>query len=308
MTVSGLKFNQTWLWRQAFETPRSDSTAEEQEFFRTQYLSIRERAAQLVSRIAADLPGMTVHDISHLDALWDTASSVAEGAVNVNPAEAFVLGGSILLHDAGMSLAAYPGGLADVRSTVAWKDTIARLAIASEENGPEGFDVKNPPPQIVERLIPEVLRRLHAERAEELAEQAWRTADETQVYLVEDSDLRRFYGPTIGQIAHSHWWYVQKLEQEFSEDLGALPNRTSNRVDRVKLACYYASQMPCTWTAVALPSSFVRLRIRAASLLSTGRFRSASPDRILNWTQWSSRPDNHSTVRMRKLGGSRMTH
>jgi hypothetical protein len=108
MSVIGPDFRQTWLWRQAFMNPRSDSSPEEQEFFRGEYLSVRERAAQLVSRIAADLPGMTVHDISHLDALWDTASSVAEGAINVNPAEAFVLGASILLHDAAMSLAAYP--------------------------------------------------------------------------------------------------------------------------------------------------------------------------------------------------------
>ncbi len=237
MTVSGPDFRQTWLWRQAFQTPRSDSTTEEQEFFRTQYLSIRERTAQLVSRIAVDLPGMTVHDISHLDALWDTASSVAEGAVNVNPAEAFVLGASILLHDAAMSLAAYPGGLAEVRTTVAWKDAVARLALTSEERGGDKFDVEKLPDTVVQRVVPDVLRRLHAERAEELAEQAWRMADKSQVYLVEDSELRRFYGPTIGQIAHSHWWSVQKLEQEFSEDLGALANRTLNRVDRVKLAC-----------------------------------------------------------------------
>uniref|UniRef100_Q07NR2 ATP-binding region, ATPase domain protein domain protein n=1 Tax=Rhodopseudomonas palustris (strain BisA53) TaxID=316055 RepID=Q07NR2_RHOP5 len=237
MIVSGPDFRQTWLWRQAFLTPRSDSTTEEQEFFRTQYISIRERAAQLVSRIAIDLPGMTVHDISHLDALWDTASSVAEGAINVNPAEAFVLGASILLHDAAMSLAAYPGGLAEVRTTVAWKDAIARLALASEEIDGEKFDVENPPDAIVQRIVPDVLRRLHAERAEELAEQAWHTADGLQVYLVEDSELRRFYGPTIGQVAHSHWWSVQKLEQEFSEELGALASRTLNRIDRVKLAC-----------------------------------------------------------------------
>ena len=237
MTVSGPDFRQTWLWRQAFQTPRSDSTTEEQEYFRTQYLSIRERAAQLVSRIAVDLPGMTVHDISHLDALWDTASSVAEGAVNVNPAEAFVLGASILLHDAAMSLAAYPGGLTEVRTTIAWKDAVARLALASEEAGGEPFDIENPPNEIVQRIVPDVLRRLHAERAEELAEQAWHASDGSQVYLIEDSELRRFYGPTIGQIAHSHWWSVQKVEQELSEDLGALANRTLNRVDRVKLAC-----------------------------------------------------------------------
>lgn len=237
MTVNGPNFRQTWLWRQAFQTPRSDSTIEEQEFFRTQYLSIRERAAQLVSRIAVDLPGMTVHDISHLDALWDTASSVSEGAVNVNPAEAFVLGASILLHDAAMSLAAYSGGLAEVRTTIAWKDAIARLALASEESGGESFDIESPPSEIVQLVVPEVLRRLHAERAEELAEQAWRAADGSHVYLIEDSELRRFYGPTIGQIAHSHWWSVQKVEQKLSEDLGALANRTLNRVDRVKLAC-----------------------------------------------------------------------
>lgn len=236
MTISGPDFRQTWLWRQAFQTPRSDSTTEEQEFFRTQYLLIRERAAQLVSRIAVDLPGMTVHDISHLDALWDTVSSVAEGAVQVNPAEAFVLGASILLHDAAMSLAAYPGGLAEVRTTIAWKDAVARLALASEESG-GGFDVENPPNEIVQRVVPDVLRRLHAERAEELAQQAWPGADGSHVYLVEDAELRCFYGPTIGQIAHSHWWSVQKVEQELSEELGALANRTRNRVDRLKLAC-----------------------------------------------------------------------
>jgi len=180
---------------------------------------------------------MTVHDISHLDALWDTASSVAEGAVNVNPAEAFVLGVSILLHDAGMSLAAYPDGLLEVQSTVAWKDAIARLALASEESECEKFDIGNPPTEIIQRIVPDVLRRLHAERAEELAEQAWRTADGSKVYLVEDSEVRQFYGPAIGQIAHSHWWSVQKVEEELSEDLGALANRTRNRVDRVKLAC-----------------------------------------------------------------------
>lgn len=237
MTANGPDFRQTWLWRQAFQTPRSDSTPEEQEFFKNQYLAIRERAEQLVSRIAVDIPGLTVHDISHLDALWDTASSVAEGAVNVNPAEAFVLGASILLHDSAMSLAAYPGGLGELRATLAWKDAVARLALASEENSTGRFDVENPPDEIVRRVLPDVLRQLHAERAEELAQQVWNSADGTPVYLVEDTDLRTFYGPTIGKIAHSHWWSVQRLEQEFPQDLGALATRTRNRVDRLLLAC-----------------------------------------------------------------------
>jgi hypothetical protein len=208
-----------------------------QDFFRTQYLSVRDRAAQLVSRIAVDLPGMTVHDISHLDALWGTASLVAEGAVGINPAEAFVLGASILFHDAAMSLAAYPGGLDEVRTTIAWRDAVARLSLSLEEDPGDQFDVQTSDPSIGERVLPDVLRRLHAEHAEELPGQTWWAADGSPVYLIEDSDLRGFYGPTIGQIAHSHWWSVSKLRQEFPEDLGALASRTRNRVDRLKLAC-----------------------------------------------------------------------
>ena len=237
MTVSGPDFRQTWLWRQAFLNPRSDCATGEQEFFREQYLSIRERGAQLVSRIAADLPDMTVHDISHMDALWDTASAVAEGAINVNPAESFVLGTSIILHDAAMSLSAYPGGLTEIKTTVAWHDAIARVALSAEESSGDYIDLEDPPDAVVQQILPDVLRRLHAKHAEMLAEQAWLSPGGDKVYLIENSDLRKFYGPTIGQIAHSHWWSVHKVEEELSEDLGALANRTRNLVDRVKLAC-----------------------------------------------------------------------
>jgi hypothetical protein len=168
MTTSGPDFRQTWLWRQAFTNPRSDSAVWEQEFFRTQYLSVRDRATHLVSRISVDLLGMTVHDLSHLDALWDTASDVAEGAININPAEAFVLGASILLHDAAMSLAAYPGGLAQVQTTVAWKDAVARVMLAAEERGGNRIDPANLPEAVVKQIVTEVLRRLHAEHAEVL--------------------------------------------------------------------------------------------------------------------------------------------
>ena len=239
MTLSGSDFQQTWLWQQAFLSQRSDCTKDEQEFFRQQYLSIRDRAAQLVSRISTDLPEMTVHDISHLDALWGTASLVTEGAVNVNPVESFVLGASILLHDAGMSLAAYPGGIMEIRATVAWQDAIARIALSAEESGGNRINLDDPPDAVVRQILPDVLRRLHAEHAEVLAKQSWRSPGGGQLYLIEDSDLREFYGLTIGQIAHSHWWSLQKVENELAENLGALANRTHNLVDRVKLACLW---------------------------------------------------------------------
>jgi hypothetical protein len=72
---------------------------------------MRDRAAQLVAEIPQNLRDYTVHDITHLDALWETASLVAGSDYSLNPLEGFVLGGAILLHDAGMALVAYPLGL-----------------------------------------------------------------------------------------------------------------------------------------------------------------------------------------------------
>lgn len=227
-------FRLTWLWRQAFANPRPDVTTSEQEFFRDRYLAMREKAGMLVSQIAVDMSGLTLHDLSHLDALWETASLVSEGAISVNPAEAFVFGASVLLHDAAMSLAAFPNGLKDLKQTVPWKDTVASLMQGNDE---ALVVLDDPSDEIVQRAIPIVLRRLHAQQAAVLAEQGWTTRNNDTLYLIEDEELRFFYGQTIGQIACSHWWPINRIEQELQEDLGALPQRTKSRIDRVKLAC-----------------------------------------------------------------------
>src|SRR6266404_3277693 len=236
MPPASLDFRQTWLWQHVFVNPRLDATLDEQEFFREQYLLMREKVGYLVAQIAADLPGMTVHDLTHLDALWDTASLVAEGAVTVSPPEGFVLGASILLHDSAMTVAAYPGGLPEIQQTVQWKDAVARWLESEQRIGRE-IQVAALPNEVVQNVLPDVLRRLHAQQAARLADQAWTSNTGEQLFLINDSDLRYFYGRTIGDIAHSHWWNVQKLEQEFSQDLGAFPQRTRNLVDRVKVAC-----------------------------------------------------------------------
>lgn len=82
------------------------------------YQAMRKRASALVTKIAADLPHMTIHDVTHLDALWEMAAIACGNVVNLNPAEAFVFGGAVLLHDAAMSLAAFPGGVAELKQTI----------------------------------------------------------------------------------------------------------------------------------------------------------------------------------------------
>jgi len=237
MPINSPDFRQTWLWQNVFVNQRRDATIDEQEFFRDQFLLMRENVGHLVARISADMPGMTVHDLTHLDALWDTASIVAEGSITVSPPEGFVLGASILLHDSAMTIAAYPGGIPQIQETVEWKDAIARWSQSQREGSGGEADAGNLTAEVVRQILPDVLRRLHAQQAAVLAEQAWIDHVGEQRYLIADSDLRFFYGKTIGDIAHSHWWSVQKVEQEFSQDLGAFSQRTHNLVDRVKVAC-----------------------------------------------------------------------
>src|SRR3546814_4635789 len=82
---------------------------------------MRTRASALVAKIAGDLPHMTVHDVTHLDALWEMASIATGESFDLNPAEAFVFGGAILLHDAAMTLAAFPGGIVELREQTEWR-------------------------------------------------------------------------------------------------------------------------------------------------------------------------------------------
>ncbi len=230
------QFERTFLWRNAFVDPRRDATVEEQEFFRTQYLLLRDKVELLVSRIPVDIRDLTVHDVTHLDALWGTASLVSEAAVDLNPPEAFVFGASVLLHDAGMSLAAFPNGFEDVKKHIVWKDAVARLLLTDPDVDAVELQSEDPSAEVARRILPSVLRRIHAQHAEQLAEQAWWISGE-QTFLIDIMEVRHFYGQTIGKIAHSHWWPVHELELELSGDLGAMPHRTQGKVDRVKVAC-----------------------------------------------------------------------
>ena len=188
----------------------------------------------LVAQIANSIPGLTVHDLSHLDSLWDTASLATDGAISINPAEAFVFGASVLIHDSAMTLAAYPHGLDDLKKTVEWRDFV--VALVGAENQTQGI-IDNPPPDICEKAVAHVLRVLHASQSERLATQGWISANSERLHLIEDSDLRYFYGSCIGRIAHSHWWPTSKIEEELSQDLGAMATRTRCLVDKAKVAC-----------------------------------------------------------------------
>jgi hypothetical protein len=78
------------------------------------FLSFRSNVIILANEISRSLPDYTVHDITHIDALWEMADCICGVDYDLNPVEGFILGGAFLLHDLAMSLAAYPQGIIEL--------------------------------------------------------------------------------------------------------------------------------------------------------------------------------------------------
>jgi len=221
-------FENTPLWQGTLAKQLSNDDLEKyREFFRVNFESFRANAGLLSAEISRDLPDYTVHDLTHLDALWEMASIICGNDYELNPAEAFVLGGAFLIHDLGMGLAAYPEGIDELKRSVIWDDTVSYLTKQKPEYSKEAIE---------KETTDIVLRSLHAKHAEKLALISW--GDDNNLFLINNPELREAYGSIIGLIAHSHWWSSDELVKKLPNSLGAfegMPNEWG--VDPIKLAC-----------------------------------------------------------------------
>lgn len=191
-------FEKTHLWKRTLAVQSADeSLREPRERLRNAFINTRKNVEPLVAQIGKELPQLTVHDITHLDALWEVADVLIGPNHPMNPAEAFVLGMAFLLHDAATSMVAYPDGISSLKSTVEWKDLVAQCGHTDEQ-----LQMGKPEFQAA---VFEVLRLLHPKQAERLLTQSWKGIDDKPRVLLEDTALRNHYGSVIGQIAYSHW-------------------------------------------------------------------------------------------------------
>ena len=233
------RFEQIQLWQNTLAKQlEPDPNEKQREILRVGFEEFRERAKVLATEIGSYLPEFTVHDITHIDALWETANLLLCNNDKLNPAEAFVLGGAFLIHDLGMGLAAYPSGIEELKNEPIWLDTV--LATFREKyNTPiQNTDIENLDTDIEKTALETVLRLLHARQAENLGLTKWKNQNGDDQYLIEKTELRESYGNIIGLIAHSHWWSVDELEQKLPPMLGALGGFPSEwTIDPVKLAC-----------------------------------------------------------------------
>lgn len=222
-------FESTGLWGRSLGT--SGTNEEEKsgtERLRAVYQGFRKRVAQLTERIATALPNLTVHDVTHLDALWETADLIAGTDYPLNPIEGFVLAGAILLHDSALCFEAYEKGADGLRETLQWKDAYAaakqRSAHISDSDLRSEADFA-------------ALRELHAVQAGILGVKAWKTPEGDDLFLIDDSDIRARLGKLIGEIASSHHWSIEDVQARLRNQVNALTSFPRNwRVDPIKIA------------------------------------------------------------------------
>ena len=197
-------YKTTSLWKNAF-AEQGDGFDEQRDKIVFAYSDFRERVSKLLGLIHSDLPSLTVHDITHVDKLWDVGSEIAGPDYPLNPAEAFVLGGAFLLHDAAHCRAAFPGGLEELKTKIEWKDAAAQRGLDAETlvPGSEYFQI----------VLFDTLRVLHPTQARKLPFVHWSAPGETTPhFLLPSEELRLAYGEAIGEIAESHWWHPHQLE------------------------------------------------------------------------------------------------
>lgn len=197
-------YEQTSLWKNAFD-PKNDGLDEPRFKLKSAYQEFRARVEILLQQIHKELPALTRHDITHVDSLWRVASEIAGPDFDLNPAEAFVLGGAFLLHDAAHCRAAFSNGLQELQLTTEWKDSAAYHGFTPEMliEGSEPFQT----------VLFDTLRRLHPQRAKDLPLAQWPSGDNgAKMYLLPHDELRDAYGHEIGEIAESHWRHPHELE------------------------------------------------------------------------------------------------
>lgn len=241
--VAMVDFTSTGIWRRTLAEREADPHAKERERLRSQFLRFHDNAKDIAEEIKRAYPSLTVHGITHLDALWEVADIIAGPDYPLTPAEAFVLGGAFLVHDLGNGLAAYPGGESELRSSKAWKDALAARLRRETGRAPKASELEKPSPELAQLATEDALRVLHAKQAEKLVQISWKGPRGTPLYLIDDPSMRSHFGKLIGEISYSHWWDISEVAHRFARhELGPasfMPREWT--VDALRVACLLRS-------------------------------------------------------------------
>lgn len=191
---------------------------------RDSFFEAHKNAEFLLAKIRNDFPNLTIHDISHVDSLWNVADTIIGKDYDINPLEGYILGISFLIHDAALSYDTI-GGIDKLRNTVEWKDAYADGANGKDE-------------EIFKKECDfTAIRALHAREAESILSKIFTKDNGTTFYIIDDDSLRRHYGELIGKIAASHHWDIDDVSNLKSQinPRREYPNKW--KINAQKLAC-----------------------------------------------------------------------
>ena len=76
------EFERTSLWTDAMVGEPHDPNSKARERLRAAYRSFWENAVTLSNQIQKDLPGLTLHDEAHFEALWERAAQIAGPSIS----------------------------------------------------------------------------------------------------------------------------------------------------------------------------------------------------------------------------------
>ncbi len=140
----------------------------------------------------------------------------------------------MLLHDAALCFEAYEDGLDGIRKTIHWRD-----ALAAEQSRNSERETPLSTPAVEAAADFSTVRLLHADQAPKLIDRAWIDHDTSdQIFLIEDTELRKCFGSIIGQIAASHNWNIEDVESRLPRQINAPGDWPADwRIDAIKLAC-----------------------------------------------------------------------
>jgi hypothetical protein len=209
--------------------------------------SLESRVTPILEMIPGNCRGLTIHDISHVHQLWSVASEICGPDYFINPLEGFVLGAAFLIHDAGLTAGAYPGGVIALKESDYYRDCVsALLRSQNKDAAPSEEAIKGAPTEVLERALFETLRAVHATRAETLLEIDKPHPITGQPYaLFPDPDLFLDCGEITGMVAASHHWPLDKVDLDFTEPRTPPARFPWWPIDIVKLACILRTADAC---------------------------------------------------------------
>jgi len=233
-----LTYDETSLWKRSLG--QSDLDPQEQaavERLRGTFATARDRIKPIVRQAHLDCAGLTIHDETHLDALWQMANIIIGDDHPFNPLEAFIFGCSVLFHDSALSVCAYEGGLDGIKETAEWCRAIDQLA-GRDSLADSNLSVEQAR-QIERMALFATLRALHAQQAAVVAEREWVNPEsKASLFIIEDTGLRDYYGQLIGRLAYSHHWDIDRVSREFSVERAPPPDLPAAwTINELKVAC-----------------------------------------------------------------------